>query len=98
MEFPLFEADVWQVYQQQGGLVLGLGDEEIDKVIAWRETTGATFPLLLMQSSYDAYGDFPGSVYALDILADKQGLIRYGEHGIEAAKVADWFEVLLAED
>jgi hypothetical protein len=75
-----------------------MGDEGIDKLVAWRSSTGVTFPLLVMQDTYDAYEEFPGSVYALDIVAGKKGNTRRGEHGATATDVAESFEELLAEN
>lgn len=98
MEFPLYEAQVWQVYAAQGGRVLAFGDEEIDKMIAWRDSKGVSFPMLLRQDTYDAYVDPPGGVYALDIVTGKKGNLRFAEHGADAEDVAVWFEQLLAEN
>jgi hypothetical protein len=89
---------VWQPYRSQGGLVLALGDEDVDKLIAWRDDKGVTFPMLLEQDTYDAHVDpQDDSYYALEIATDKQGLIRFAAHGATGAQVAAWFEQLVNE-
>jgi hypothetical protein len=78
--------------------VLALGDEEIDKIIAWRADRGVSFPMLLLQDTYDAHVDpMNDTVYALDVVTDKKGEIRFAAHGAPAADLVTLFEQLLGE-
>lgn len=89
---------MWQPYRSQGGLILALGDEAVDKIIAWRDDRGVTFPMLLLQDTYDAHVDpQDDSVYALDVVTDKTGKIRFASHGATADELATLFEQLVNE-
>ncbi len=77
--------------------MLALGDEQIDKIVAWRDSYAVTFPMLLMQDTYDAHVDPEGDVYSLDIVTGKKGNVRSSSHGVEDIDVVALFEQLLAE-
>lgn len=86
-------------------VVLGLsggglfGQESTETVRAFQEQTGVTFPLLLNDRSYFDYAVAGGQIspFPLDVIVDKQGVVRYvrGEFDRDAMRAT--IERLLAE-
>lgn len=95
-DLPLFETELWQAYADAGGLVLGLGNQQPELMVAWARERGLSFPILLGQDSYERWADpDPGGPYSLNVVLDRQGIARAVAHG---APIEDWvalFELLL---
>lgn len=78
-------------------LLLGLGDQEPDRIAQWEVDTGLTFPLLIGQDTYDLYVDPGGAYYSLTAILDKQGVVRFLAHESNTADKVAMIEQLLAE-
>jgi hypothetical protein len=86
-------------------VVLGLsgsglfGNESATTVENFRDQTGVTFPLLLGDSTYGSYAQPDGSIspYPLDVVVDKNGIIRYVGHHFDGAAIESTIQKLLAE-
>jgi len=93
---PLFETELWQAYADAGGLVVGLGNQQPEQVVAWVLERGLSFPILLQQDSYEQWADPDGDApYSLDVVLDRDGVARSVAH---EGEIADWvalFESLL---
>lgn len=105
LEFPDIETQIWQPYRDQGVQVLGLsgaglfGGESDATVRAFRDQTGATFPLLLNDVSYNRYGRSDGTIspYPLDVIVDREGIVRYLRHEFDGEAMEATLQRLLAE-
>ncbi len=75
------------------------GGESAQTVGAFGEQTNVSFPLLLGDTTYSMYANIDGSIspYPLDVVIDKQGIIRYVRHQFDAAAMQATIEQLLAE-
>ncbi|HVI03833.1 MAG TPA: TlpA disulfide reductase family protein, partial [Enhygromyxa sp.] len=93
---PLFETELWQAYADAGGLVVGLGNQQPEQVVAWVLERGLSFPILLQQDSYEQWADPDGDApYSLDVVLDRDGVAQAVAH---EGEIADWvalFESLL---
>jgi peroxiredoxin len=96
--FPDYDVVLWQGYRDQDFAIWGLGNETLAKILAFAGSTGATFPLLLGETTYQAYDDPPGSNYSLEVVVDRQGIVRAIGHEELTAQVLEPLVVeLLAE-
>jgi peroxiredoxin len=95
-DMPLFESELWQAYADAGGLVVGLGNQPPEQIVAWVLERGLSFPILLQQDSYEQWADpDEDGPYSLDVVLDRDGVARAVAHGDE---IEDWvalFESLL---
>ncbi len=75
------------------------GEESQSTVSAFQEQTGVTFPLLLGDSTYSGYAQVDGAIspYPLDVIVDKQGIVRYIRHEFDGAAMEATIAQLLAE-
>ena len=79
-EFSDFETSIWQVYQVEDMVILGVNvAEEFDVVENFVETFGITFPVLLDETGevYFTYTNSGLSPFPLDYVIDQDGVIRY---------------------
>lgn len=105
LEFPDLESQIWQKYADRGVKVLGLsgaglfGNESLETVRAFRDQTGATFPLLLGDRTVRDYATPDGSIspYPVDVILDRAGNIRYLRHEFDGAAMEAMIERLLDE-
>ncbi|MFO7562640.1 MAG: redoxin domain-containing protein [Enhygromyxa sp.] len=94
-DLPLFETELWQAYAEAGALVLGLGNQQPEQVVAWARQRGLSFPILLAQDSYERWKADEDGPYSLDVVLDREGVARAIAHG---GAIEDWvalFESLL---
>ena len=92
------------MYGDQGLVVLGvsgdgLGTESPATVAAFGEQTGVTFPLLLGDTTFGDYAKSDGAIspYPLDVIVDRDGVVRYLRRQFDAAGMVATVEQLLAE-
>jgi hypothetical protein len=78
-------------------LVFGLTDEDVNRVLAFRREQGVTFPLLLGQDTYRSYQDPGSGPYALDVVLDRRGIVRFVAHGASTESLRGQIDALLAE-
>lgn len=105
LEFPDIETEIWQPFQDEGVVVLGLsggglfGTESAATIEAFRDQTNVTFPLLLGDNTVGAYAKPDGSIspYPVDVIVDRDGVIRYLRHEFDAEAMRAVIEQLLAE-
>jgi peroxiredoxin len=86
---------LWQALGGRGFALLGLGEEDIPKMTAWAEERGATFPLLADDTTYERYDDPGPGNYALEVVVDREGIVRFVDHGSTTAELAAQIEPLL---
>lgn len=79
-----------------GGL---FGTESDATVRAFRDQTGVTFPLLRGDTTYNMYGRSDGSIspYPVDVIVDRDGVVRYLRHEFDGQAMGAALEQLLAQ-
>lgn len=105
LEFPDLETEFWQRYRDQGLVVVGLSgpglylSESWGSVNQFREQTGVTFPLLLLDDTRGEYANDEGSIspYPVDVVVDREGIVRYLRREYDPAAMGAVIESLLAE-
>ena len=95
----------WQEYQSQGLVMLGIDPDtedyaQIAEVENFCETLGVTYPVGVEET--DTYGVFRDSFdgtnpYPVDVIVDKQGIIRYVAREYDPAAMEQTIQQLLAE-
>lgn len=79
-----------------GGL---FGTESAATITAFRDQTNVSFPLLLGDTTVNAYANPDGAIspYPVDVIVDQQGTIRYLRHEFDAQAMRAMIDQLLAE-
>ena len=103
LEFPDIETKIWQHYQDDDVVVLGLsgqglfGQEGVDTVSAFAEQTNVTFPLLLGDMTRGEYASSYGAIspYPFDVILDRDGTIQYLRTEFDAEAMRQTIEQLL---
>lgn len=99
------EQRFWQNYQSEGLVVLGIDPDEEDytqipELENFCETLGVTYPIGVEETAtYEMFGSaFAGTnPYPVDVIVDKQGIIRYVAREYDPAAMQAVIEELLAE-
>jgi hypothetical protein len=73
------ELSIWQEYQDEEFIIIGVGHESVPELIDFVEDQGITYPIL--HDDAGVYGDYNlqggPSPYPRDFIIDQQGIIRY---------------------
>jgi hypothetical protein len=99
------EQRFWQRYQDEGLVMLGIDPDDDDymslsEVENFCSTLGVSYPVGVEDTmTYELFsGAFEGvNPYPVDVLVDKQGIIRYVAREYDPAAIQQMIEVLLAE-
>jgi peroxiredoxin len=100
------EQRFWQAYKDQGLVMLGIDPDEEDytqmpELQNFCETLDVTYPVGVEETStYELFGSaFAGTnPYPVDVIVDKQGIIRYVAREYDPAAMQRVVEELLAEE
>lgn len=77
--------------------MVALGDEPATKVAPWLDLQGTTFPTLMKQRTRGEWNDPPGGNHALDIVVDRNGVVRLIGNGVATEELAPLVDQLIAE-
>jgi peroxiredoxin len=99
------EQRFWQTYADEGVVMLGIDPDEEDytqlpQVENFCETLGVTYPVGVEETmTYEMFsGAFEGTnPYPVDVIVDKQGIIRYVAREYDPSAMQAVIEELLAE-
>ena len=99
------EQRFWRVYESQGLMVIGIDPDRddytrISEVENFCNTLGVTYPVGVEETSnYNLFREnFDGTnPYPVDIIVDKQGIIRYVAREYDPAAMEAVIQTLLAE-
>jgi peroxiredoxin len=99
------EQRFWQAYADEDIVMLGIDPDEEDytqlpEVEAFCETLGITYPIGIEESmTYEMFGSaFEGTnPYPVDVIVDKQGIIRYVAREYDPVAMQRVLDELLAE-
>jgi hypothetical protein len=97
-EFSDLETSVWQVYQDEDFVLIGINFREpIGIVEDFIETFGPTFPILhdVTGEVYMTYSNSGQSPFPLDYIIDQDGIIRYIATEYDPAEIIQTVEELL---
>ncbi|MFV8749168.1 peroxiredoxin family protein [Nannocystaceae bacterium ST9] len=105
MELPDMEQRFWQKYQVEGLVMVGIDPDDddytqISEVENFCETLGVSYPVGVEETmTYELFGaSFDGTnPYPVDVIVDKQGIIRYVAREYDPAAMEEVIERLLAE-
>ncbi len=78
-------------------MVLALGKEAVPRMLEFGQENGSTFPILMDDTTYQAYEDPGPGNYALEVVVDREGIVRFAEHGSTVEELRGVIEPLLAE-
>ena len=98
-EALVLEQDVWQVYQEQGVMVVAINLQEPAGLVAgWAAAMGVTYPIWLAPdwSVLQAFTDSPALPY--NTVIDRTQVLRYGQMGFDQDELIATIEEVLAED
>jgi peroxiredoxin len=99
------EQRFWRQYQDEGLVMLGIDPDDDDymqlsEVENFCSTLGVTYPVGVEDTmTYEMFGSAYAGVnpYPVDVLVDKQGIIRYVAREYDPAAMQEMIEELLAE-
>jgi hypothetical protein len=99
------EQRFWQGYADEGVVMLGIDPDaedytQLPEVENFCETLGVTYPVGVEETStYELFGSaFAGTnPYPVDVIVDKQGIIRYVAREYDPAAMQRVVDELLAE-
>jgi peroxiredoxin len=99
------EQRFWQTYADEGVVMLGIDPDEEDyaalsQVENFCETLGVSYPVGVEETmTYEMFsGAFEGTnPYPVDVIVDKQGIIRYVAREYDPSAMQAVIEELLAE-
>lgn len=105
LEFSDLEPSIWQRFKDRGVQVVGLdpgglmGGDTPEILEAFREQTGVTFPIGwdpdLSYATFRPAGGDSISPFPLDVIIDRDGVIRYVNREYEASAMTAVIESLL---
>ena len=75
--------------------MLAIGHENVPLMQAFAADNGSTFPIVVEESSYERYEDPGPGNYSLEIIIDRDGIVRFAEHGSSTAELITALEPLL---
>lgn len=88
---------LWQGYRDEGLLFLAQSDQTVERIVDFGDAQGSTFPLVRDNTTYEMY-DNPGpGNFALEVIVDREGVVRFAEHGSTAAELEAAVKPLLDE-
>jgi hypothetical protein len=99
------EQRFWEPYEFEGLVVIGIDPDDDDytqlpEVANFCEDVGVTYPVGIEETmTYELFGDsFAGTnPYPIDVIVDKQGIIRYVAREYDPVAMQEMVEELLAE-
>lgn len=101
------ENGVWKSYKDAGLMVVGVDPDKEDKALlsevgAFCQNLGLTFPVGTEDDSTKTYNALKevydgANPYPVDVLVDKQGIIRYVAREYDPAHIESLVQELLAE-
>lgn len=95
-EAPVLETDFWQVYRDQGLIVLAIGaGESVEQACDWKTNYSLTFPVLsdINEVVYDQYGD---GYVPYNAVIDGDKVLRYSTSGFYEDELIAIIEQYLA--
>lgn len=69
----------------------------MSRIVAFGDAQGSTFPLVRDDTTYDMYDDPGAGNFALEIIVDREGIVRFAEHGSTTEELEAAVVPLLAE-
>ena len=73
--------------------MLAQSDQSVERMVTFGAEYGSTFPLVRDDTTYEMYDDPGPGNFALEVIVDREGIVRFAEHGssteaLEAAVVS----------
>lgn len=78
-------------------LFLAQSDQSVQRIVDFGDEQGSTFPLVRDDTTYDMYDDPGPGNFALEVIVDREGIVRFAEHGSTTAGLEAAVKPLLAE-
>lgn len=83
------------MYEADGGIVVGIGHQPVERIVPFIEELEVTFPILLQEDSKLRFADPGPGNWALDVVLDQEGTIVHSCHGDNIDNFVSLFESLL---
>ena len=77
--------------------MLAQSDQSVARIVAFGVEYGSTFPLVRDETTYEMYEDPGPGNFALEVIVDRQGIVRFAEHGSTTEELEAAIVPLLAE-
>ncbi len=77
--------------------MLAISNQSVPTILGFGDDQGSTFPLVLEAATYEGYEDPGPGYYALEIVLDRTGTVRFAAHGSPVAELEGVIVELLAE-
>ncbi len=68
--------------------MLAQSDQPVQRIVDFGDEQGSTFPLVRDDTTYNAYENPGPGNYALEIIVDQQGIVRFAKHGSTTEELA----------
>ena len=75
--------------------MLAQSDQPVPRIVGFGDEQGTTFPLVRDDTTYSAYEDPGPGNFALEIIVDRDGIVRFAQHGSTTEELAEALESLL---
>jgi peroxiredoxin len=97
-EVPLLQS-MWEDYEQHGLIVWGIDLLEDSALVEdWVNQKGLTYPIALTPD-WSVFQLFPGAGgFPYNAVIDQNGILRYGQYGINMEEITGLIQQLLVED
>ncbi len=98
VEAEHLENDIWQVYADQGVMVIAIDiQEQLSLVQGWAAAMGVTYPIW-MAPDWSLFLTFPDAIsIPYNAILDQDLVIRYATLGFDLNEITNMIEVLLEE-
>lgn len=97
-EVPLLQ-NMWEGYEEHGLIIWGIDLLEDPALVAdWVAQMGLTYPIALAPD-WSVFQLFPGAGgFPYNAVIDRNGVLRYGQYGINMQEITELVQELLLED
>lgn len=58
-----------------------MSNQSVKRIVDFGDQMGSTFPLVRDSTTYEMYEDPGPGNFALEIIIDRDGIVRFAEHG-----------------
>lgn len=77
--------------------MLAQSDQSVDRIVAFGVEYGSTFPLVRDATTYEMYDDPGPGNFALEVIVDREGIVRFAQHGSSTEELEAAIVPLLSE-
>jgi len=77
--------------------MLAQSDQSVERIVAFGVEYSSTFPLVRDATTYEMYDDPGPGNFALEVIVDREGIVRFAQHGSSTEELEASIVALLEE-